>query len=172
MLMAAAAVATSCTDNEDSFTTAGEEDYPRILNPYFGDWTNGVPGVFRNMTRDQNLKEEVIVTPMDFTVVKWYVDDGRWRGADDRPAAACGRIYAEDRRYDASGARNFPHGATDRPALRRRPRTGIADAGAAGGSRCRRHAPWHEHEQGRQGDRRHERGCGPLCCRGRRLCGV
>ncbi len=75
MLMAAAAVATSCTDNEDPFTTAGEEDYPRILNPYFGDWTNGVPGVFRNMTRDQNLKEEVIVTPMDFTVVKWYVDD-------------------------------------------------------------------------------------------------
>ncbi|MDE7006522.1 MAG: hypothetical protein K2O82_08465, partial [Alistipes sp.] len=74
MLMAAAAVATSCTDNEDPFTTAGEEDYPRILNPYFGDWTNGVPGVFRNMTRDQNLKEEVIVTPMDFTVVKWYVD--------------------------------------------------------------------------------------------------
>lgn len=75
MLMTAAAVSTSCSESGEPFTTAGEDDYPRILNPYFADWTNGTPGVFKNMTRDQNLKEEVIVTPMDYTTVKWYIDD-------------------------------------------------------------------------------------------------
>lgn len=75
MLLTAAAISTSCSENEDPFTTAGEGDYPRILNPYFADWTNGVPGVFKNMTRDQRLQEEVIVTPMDYTTVKWYIDD-------------------------------------------------------------------------------------------------
>lgn len=74
-LMTAAAVLTSCSDSEDPFITAGEDDYPRILNPYFADWTNGVPGVFKNMTRDQNLKEEVIVTPMEHTTVRWYIDN-------------------------------------------------------------------------------------------------
>lgn len=73
-LLTVAAVSTSCSESGDPFTTAGEDDYPRILNPYFADWTNGTPGVFKNMTRDQRLKEEVIVTPMDHTTVRWYID--------------------------------------------------------------------------------------------------
>ena len=64
---------TSCS-SDDPFTTASEDDIPRILNPYFPDWNNGVPGEFKNFTRDINLTEEVIVTPAEYTTVTWYID--------------------------------------------------------------------------------------------------
>ncbi len=57
------------------FITASEDDIPRILNPYFPDWNNGVPGEFKNFTRDINLTEEVIVTPAQHTTVIWYLDN-------------------------------------------------------------------------------------------------
>ena len=73
-LVAAIMAFTSCS-SDDPFTTASEDDYPRILNPYFPDWNNGVPGEFKNFTRDINLTEEVIVTPAEHTTVTWYIDD-------------------------------------------------------------------------------------------------
>lgn len=60
---------------DDPFVTASENDIPRILDPTFPDWVNGEPGEFRNITRDVNLNEKVVVTPMDYTTVKWYIDD-------------------------------------------------------------------------------------------------
>lgn len=66
---------TSCSSDDDPFTTASEDDFPRILDPYFPDWSNGQPGQFKNFTRDINLNATVIVTPAEFTTVKWYLDD-------------------------------------------------------------------------------------------------
>ena len=60
---------------DDPFITASENDIPRILDPTFPDWVNGEPGEFRNITRDVNLNEKVVVTPMDYTTVRWYIDD-------------------------------------------------------------------------------------------------
>ena len=66
---------TSCSSDDDPFITATEDDDPRILDPYFPDWTNGQPGEFKNFTRDINLDATVIVTPAEHTTVKWYLDD-------------------------------------------------------------------------------------------------
>ena len=63
-----------CSDDEP-FITASENDIPRILDPTFPDWVNGEPGEFRNITCDINLNEKVVVTPMEYTTVKWYIDD-------------------------------------------------------------------------------------------------
>ena len=64
-----------CSSNDEPFITASEDDYPRILDPYFPDWSNGQPGEFKNFTRDINLTERVIVTPVEHTTVTWYIDD-------------------------------------------------------------------------------------------------
>ena len=63
-----------CSSNDEPFITASEEDYPRILDPYFPDWNNGQPGEFKNFTRDINLTAKVIVTPVEYTTVTWYLD--------------------------------------------------------------------------------------------------
>lgn len=66
---------TSCSSDEEPFITANEDDEPRILDPYFPDWSNGQPGEFKNFNRDINLEAYVIVTPAEHTTVKWYLDD-------------------------------------------------------------------------------------------------
>ena len=67
---------TSCSKDEEAFFTAGPDDVPRILNTDFPD------GGF-SIDRDQNLKFEVLVTPVDYTTVKWYTDgDEAWTGAN------------------------------------------------------------------------------------------
>ena len=63
-----AAVLTSCSKDEEAFYTVSEDDSPRILNTDFPD------GGF-SINRDANLKFEVLVTPADYTTVKWYADD-------------------------------------------------------------------------------------------------
>lgn len=65
---------TGCSSDDAPFTTADENDYPRILDPYFPDWSNGRPGEFKNFSRDLNLEATAIVTPAQFTTVKWYID--------------------------------------------------------------------------------------------------
>ena len=75
MTLAVAVFTFSGCSSDEPFTTASEEDYPRILDPYFPDWENGQPGEFKNFTRDINLTETVIVTPVDYTTVTWYIDD-------------------------------------------------------------------------------------------------
>lgn len=62
-----AAALTSCSKDEEAFFTVSEDDAPRILNTDFPD------GGF-SINRDANLKFEVLVTPADYTTVKWYVD--------------------------------------------------------------------------------------------------
>ena len=75
LLMAGNIALTSCRSDDEPFITANEDDEPKILDPYFPDWTNGVPGEFKNITRDINLEATVIVTPANHTTVKWYIDD-------------------------------------------------------------------------------------------------
>jgi len=60
-------VLTSCSD-DDAFFTAGADDAPRILNTDFPD------GGF-SIKRDENLKFDILVTPADYTTIKWLVDD-------------------------------------------------------------------------------------------------
>lgn len=75
LLMTGSLVLTSCSSDDEPFTTATEDDEPRILDPYFPDWTDGQPGVFKNFARDLNLEAEVIVTPANYTTVTWFIDD-------------------------------------------------------------------------------------------------
>ena len=75
MVLCAAMFMFSGCSKDDPFITASENDIPRILDPTFPDWVNGEPGEFRNITRDVNLNEKVVVTPMEYTTVKWYIDD-------------------------------------------------------------------------------------------------
>lgn len=62
-----AAAFTSCSKDEDSYYTVSEDDAPRILNTDFP--TGGF-----SINRDQNLKFDILVTPADYTTVKWLVD--------------------------------------------------------------------------------------------------
>ena len=75
LLMTSSLALTSCSSDDDPFITATEDDEPRILDPYFPDWSDGPPGVFKNFARNLNLEAEVIVTPANHTTVKWYIDD-------------------------------------------------------------------------------------------------
>lgn len=75
LLMTSNFALTSCSSDDDPFITASENDEPRILDPYFPDWVDGQPGVFKNFSRDLNLEATVVVTPANFTTVTWLIDD-------------------------------------------------------------------------------------------------
>jgi hypothetical protein len=59
---------TSCSNDEEAFYTVSENDAPRILNTDFPD------GGF-SINRNENLKFEVLVTPTDYTTVRWLADN-------------------------------------------------------------------------------------------------
>lgn len=65
----------SCTQKEEPFFTASENDAPRILNTDIPDWTDGQPSTLLTISRDQNFEFEVVVTPADYTTVEWFLDD-------------------------------------------------------------------------------------------------
>ena len=65
----------SCTQKEEPFFTASENDAPRILNTDIPDWDKGAPSVLMTISRDQNFEFEIIVTPADYTTVEWFLDD-------------------------------------------------------------------------------------------------
>lgn len=65
----------SCTQKEEPFFTATENDTPRILNTDIPDWDNGQPQTLLTISRDQNFEFEIIVTPADYTTVEWFLDD-------------------------------------------------------------------------------------------------
>lgn len=65
----------SCTQKEEPFFTATEDDAPRILNTDIPDWTDGQPSTLLTISRDQNFEFEVVVTPADYTTVEWFLDD-------------------------------------------------------------------------------------------------
>jgi hypothetical protein len=58
---------TACSNDEDAFFTVSENDAPRILN-------TDIPAAGFTLNRDANLTFEVLVTPTDYTTVKWLVD--------------------------------------------------------------------------------------------------
>ena len=65
----------SCTQKEEPFFTATEDDAPRILNTDIPDWDKGQPQTLLTISRDQNFEFEIIVTPADHTIVEWFLDD-------------------------------------------------------------------------------------------------
>ena len=75
LLMALTQVVLASCSSEDPFYTASENDAPRILNTDFPDTKNGQPGVLNTITRTTNFTFDVIVTPVDYTTVTWFIDD-------------------------------------------------------------------------------------------------
>ena len=69
------AATTACSSDEDPYFAVSEDDAPRILNTDIPEGENGEPGVILNIERTQNFEFEVVVTPVHYTTVKWYIDD-------------------------------------------------------------------------------------------------
>ena len=63
----------ACTEKE-TFSTASGDDYPRIIDPVFPDWTDGVKPVVANISRDADFSMTLTVTPADYCTVRWYLD--------------------------------------------------------------------------------------------------
>lgn len=77
MLMSAVITFSSCSSDDEAFYTAGENDYPKILNSDLLDFDGMSGGKAFNLpgiNRDQPFSYEVIVTPTQFTDVTWFVD--------------------------------------------------------------------------------------------------
>lgn len=65
----------SCSEDNEGFITATEDDFPQILLPWFGDWENGEPAVYKTISRDAELIDSTVVTPALYTTVEWLIDD-------------------------------------------------------------------------------------------------
>lgn len=65
----------SCSEDNDGFITTTEDDFPQILLPWFGEWENGEPAVYKNISRDIEFIDSVTVTPALYTTVEWLIDD-------------------------------------------------------------------------------------------------
>lgn len=63
----------ACTE-ETPFSTATENDDPRILDPLFPDRVNGELPVVSNISRDANFSMTLTVTSADYTTVTWFID--------------------------------------------------------------------------------------------------
>ena len=63
----------ACTE-ETPYSTATENDDPRILDPLFPDQVNGELPVVSNISRDANFSMTLTVTPADYTTVTWFID--------------------------------------------------------------------------------------------------
>ena len=74
-IVIASAAFVSCTQKEEPFFTATEDDSPRILNTDIPEWKDGQPQTLLTISRDQNFEFEIIVTPADYTTVEWFLDD-------------------------------------------------------------------------------------------------
>ena len=65
----------SCSSDDDPFFTATENDAPRILNTDLPEGSGGEPGVIKTIPRTENFTFEVMVTPVHYTTVTWFIDD-------------------------------------------------------------------------------------------------
>jgi len=72
-MLAMSFVLIACTE-ETPFSTATENDDPRILDPLFPDRVNGELPVVSNISRDANFSMTLTVTPADYTTVTWFID--------------------------------------------------------------------------------------------------
>ena len=68
----------ACTE-ETPFSTATENDDPRILDPLFPDRVNGELPVVSNISRDANFSMTLTVTPADYTTVTWLLTEKKYR---------------------------------------------------------------------------------------------
>jgi hypothetical protein len=75
MVILSMGILSSCSENNDGFITATEDDFPQILLPWFGEWENGEPAVYKNISRDTEFIDSVTVTPALYTTVEWFIDD-------------------------------------------------------------------------------------------------
>ena len=66
---------TACSSDDDPYFTAGENDAPRILNTDIPEGEGGQPGIIATIERTTNFTFDVIVTPVHYTTVKWYIDE-------------------------------------------------------------------------------------------------
>ena len=65
----------SCTQKEEPFFTASEDDSPRILNTDIPEWKDGEPQTLLTIPRNQNFTFEIVVTPSEYTKVEWFLDE-------------------------------------------------------------------------------------------------
>ena len=65
---------TACSSDDDPYFTASENDAPRILNTDIPEGEGGQPGIIATIERTTNFTFDVIVTPVHYTTVKWYID--------------------------------------------------------------------------------------------------
>lgn len=75
MVVLSMGMLSSCSEDNDGFITATEDDFPQILLPWFGEWENGEPAVYKNISRDIEFIDSVTVTPALYTTVEWLIDD-------------------------------------------------------------------------------------------------
>lgn len=75
MVVLSMGMLSSCSEDNDGFITATEDDFPQILLPWFGEWENGEPAVYKNISRDIEFIDSVTVTPALHTTVEWLIDD-------------------------------------------------------------------------------------------------
>lgn len=66
---------TACSSGDDPFFTASENDAPRILNTDIPEGSGGEPAVIKTISRTENFTFEVMVTPVHYTTVTWFIDD-------------------------------------------------------------------------------------------------
>lgn len=66
---------TACSSDEDPFFTASEDDIPRILNTDIPEGKNGEPASLPSIERTTNFTLDLIVTPVHYTTVTWFIDD-------------------------------------------------------------------------------------------------
>lgn len=69
------AATTACSSDKDPFFTATENDAPRILNTDIPEGAGGEPAVIKTIMRTENFTFEVMVTPVHYTTVTWFIDD-------------------------------------------------------------------------------------------------
>ena len=67
---------TSCS-TDDPFITAGPDSEPHILQPDFPEGKDGQPALFKSLKRNEALDITTIVTPAEYSTVKWY--DENWQ---------------------------------------------------------------------------------------------
>jgi hypothetical protein len=65
----------SCSGDDEGFITASEDDSPQILYPWFSEWDNGEPAVYKSISRDTEFIDSTVVTPALYTNVEWLIDD-------------------------------------------------------------------------------------------------
>lgn len=65
---------TNCAEDNDSYFSAGEDDFPRILNTDIPETSGGEPSPLPAIYRNNNFHFEVVVTPVHYTTVTWFID--------------------------------------------------------------------------------------------------